>query len=590
MAVDVDLSSLIPEGLPDGRDGVREGFEIGAKLERAPSMYLEEKGFRSELDYRLHAREHGIASTCMNLGLATWAETRDAMGLIYEDALSRGVRPPDRFNLLAERRMGLPKHLRAEAPQETGPVLWSEQDWWELTHTVPIQPEAADNCIGGPGSLDNVIDALSVGVTYVGTFSQNTWRWPYWDDEIAQTMSFLKSVGVLAAHRNEGVCFDTYLEDGYPGVFHDYASYVGWAMLERFIARDLCGAEFSVSWGGLTTDPVMKSAMTLALNDINERVPCAFVQGDTIGNRSDIESNFAVMSTDVLFMKLVDRHYKLGSAPIAVPVTETQRIPTWQEISTVQTVSRRLDDYVDIVEPTIDWSRIERLRDRLVDGGRRFYENAVKGLRDAGIDTDDPARVLFVLRRLGAHGCEELFGAGEADPAYPGGRRPIMQTNLVAATMDERQRLMETLSVREADPRLRGRKVVVSSTDVHEFAEFLLVSTLEAVGGDVVDFGINRDPEDIVKVALETNAEAVVVTTHNGVARSFATKLLEELDRAGIGDTDVYMGGVLNEDIDGSDIPVDVRADLAKIGVSTPVGIEDLINEIGERDRQAAPA
>ena len=101
--------------------------------------------------------------------------------------------------------------------------------------------------------------------------------------------------------------------------------------------------------------------MTLALNDINERVPCAFVQGDTIGNRPDIESNFAVMGTDVLFMKLVDRHYKLGSAPIAVPVTETQRIPTWQEISTVQTVSRRLDDYVELVEPTIDWSGIERV-------------------------------------------------------------------------------------------------------------------------------------------------------------------------------------------------------------------------------------
>jgi methylmalonyl-CoA mutase cobalamin-binding subunit len=361
-------------------------------------------------------------------------------------------------------------------------------------------------------------------------------------------------------------------------------------MLERFVTRELCGAEFSISWGGLTTDPITKSAMTLALNDINERVPCAFVQGDTIGNRADIESNFAVMSTDVLFMKLVDHHYQLGSAPIAVPVTETQRIPTWQEISTVQTVSRRLEDYARTLEPTIDWSHIEGVRDRLVHGGRRFYQNAIRGLSEAGIDMDDPARVLFVLRRLGAHGCEELFGAGEIDPSYPGGRRPIMQTDLVGKTMDERERLMETLSVREADPRLRGRKVVVSSTDVHEFAEFLLVSTLEAVGSDVVDFGINRDQEDIVKVALETNAEAVVVTTHNGVARSFAAKLREELDRAGIGHTHVYMGGVLNEDIDGSDIPVDVRDDLAKMGVRTPSDIEDLINEIGERDRQPAPA
>src|SRR5207245_7933551 len=139
-------------------------------------------------------------------------------------------------------------------------------------HTVPIQPEAADNMIGGPGSLDNVLDALHVGITTIGVFSQYTWRWPYWDDEVAQTMAFLKAVGVLSAFREEGVCFDTYLEDGYPGVFHDYANYVGWAMLERWIARELIGAEFSISWGGLTSDPITKSAMPLELDAVNEHV------------------------------------------------------------------------------------------------------------------------------------------------------------------------------------------------------------------------------------------------------------------------------------------------------------------------------
>ena len=159
------------------------------------------------------------------------------MGLIYEDALSRGVRPPDRFNLLAERRMGLPKELRAQAPQETGPVLWTDRHWWEMTHTVPIQPEAADNMIGGPGSVDNVVNALQVGITCIGVLSQYSWRWPYWDDETAQLMAVLKAGGVLASLRDQGVVFDSYLEDGYPGVFHDYASYVGWAMLERYVSE-----------------------------------------------------------------------------------------------------------------------------------------------------------------------------------------------------------------------------------------------------------------------------------------------------------------------------------------------------------------
>ena len=56
---------------------------------------------------------------------------------------------------------------------------------------------------------------------------------------------------------------------------------------------------------------------------------------------------------------------------------------------------------------------------------------------------------------------------------------------------------------------------------MHEFAKFLLASALSAVGAEVIDFGINRDPEDIVKAVIETDADAVVITTHNGVARSF---------------------------------------------------------------------
>ena len=68
----------------------------------------------------------------------------------------------------------------------------------------------------------------------------------------------------------------------------------------------------------------------------------------------------------------------------------------------------------------------------------------------------------------------------------------------------------------ERPPRL------VASTDVHEMASFILESALSAAGAQVTNCGISCDPEDIVKVMVETDAESVVVTTHNGVARSFA--------------------------------------------------------------------
>ncbi len=582
--LDVDLSALLPADLPDGREAVAEGKAMAAGLERGRSLFCEEKGVGSEREWRERARAEGIPCTCMNVGLATWADTREALGLIYEDALSRGVRPPDRFNLIAERRQGLPKDRRAAAPQETGPVMMSERDWWELAHTVPIQPEAADNNVGSPASVENARDALLAGITSIGVLSQHSWRWPYWDDEVGQTMVTLQGAGLLAAFRDDGVVFDSYLEDGYPGVFHDYANYIGWAMVERYLSEELIGAAYSPSWGGLTQSPIVKSAVTLALEAVNhDRVPFLYTQGDTIGNTADFDANMAVLNTDVLFMKMVDMRYRLGTAPIAVPVTETERIPSWEEVATVQTISRRLDDYVPLVEPVIDWAQIEAIRDRLVAGGRRFYEAAIHGLSAAGIDVRDPAQVLVVLKRLGSTRCEELFGAGEPDPEFPRGRRPVLETDLVRSTMEERERLLAELRDRREEEAIRGMKVLVTSTDVHEFAPFLLASTLAAVGTEVIDFGINRDPEDIVKAVIETDADAIAISTHNGVARSFGRLLMSELAAAGAGEVPVFMGGVLNEDVDGSEIPRDVSADLNATGIQTPGTIDRLVEALIER-------
>jgi methylmalonyl-CoA mutase cobalamin-binding domain/chain len=589
--IDVDLSALLPPDLPDGREAVEEGRAMASGLERGRSLYCEEKGVGSEREWRERARQEGIPCTCMNIGLATWGDTREALGLIYEDALSRGVRPPDRFNLIAERRMGLPKDKRAEAPQETGPVMMTEQDWWELAHTVPIQPEAADNTIGGPGSVENALDALRAGITTIWVLSQYSWRWPYYDDDVNQTMAVLQAAGLLAAFKDDGVVFDSYLEDGYPGVFHDYANYIGWAMVERYISEELIGAAYSPSWGGLTENPVIKSAVTLALDVVNpDRVPLSYVQGDTIGNTTDFDANMAVLNTDLLFTKMVDSRYKLGAAPIAVPVTETERIPSWQEVATVQTISRRLEDYVPLVASVVEWGRIEAMRDELVRGGKAFFGAAIGGLAGAGIDVRDPAQLLLVLKRLGSTRCEELFGAGDPDPGFPRGRRPVLETDLVKNTMEERERLLAELRARGEEESIRGMKVLVTSTDVHEFAEFLLTSALEAAGTNVIDFGINRDPEDIVKAVIETDADAVVITTHNGVARSFGQRLVEEMRAAGQGGLPVFMGGVLNEDVDGSDIPIDVSADLNATGIETPGTIDRLIEALIDRRADGVPA
>jgi len=78
--IDVDLSALLPADLPDGREAVEEGREMAKGLERARSLYCEEKGVGSEREWRERARAQGIPCTCMNVGLATWADTREALG------------------------------------------------------------------------------------------------------------------------------------------------------------------------------------------------------------------------------------------------------------------------------------------------------------------------------------------------------------------------------------------------------------------------------------------------------------------------------------------------------------------------------
>jgi methylmalonyl-CoA mutase cobalamin-binding subunit len=582
----IDFRSLLPSDLPSGIELAREGRERGRGVERPRSLFLEERGMPSERAWREHARGEHILCTTVNVGLATWRDTREALVTIYEDALSRGIRPPDHYTLLAERRMGLPEAMRATAPSETGPMLWTEQDWWELTHTVPIQPGTEDNIIGGPGSLENALRALAVGVTHVGVLSQYFWRWPYWDDDVAQTAAVVSAAGALAAWRDEGVCFASYLDDGPPGVFHDYANLVGWGMLEHYVTSELIGCAYARTWGGLTHDPIVKSSVTVALSKTDpERVPPSFINGDTIGNTADIEGNAVVASTDLLFMKLVDYRYQLGAAPVAVPLTETQRIPSVDEIAMVHAMNRRLEEYLPSVVRGIDWTVIEAQADRLVDGAKRFFRSALEGLRLGNIDVRDPLQMLLVLKQLGAERCEDLFGAGAPNPDLPRGREPVLQTDLLRNTLAQRDSVLQSLR-ETAGTKLNGRRVVVASTDVHEMASFILHNSLAEAGAQVTNCGISCDPEDIVKVMIETDAESVVITTHNGVARSFATTLRSAMAEEQLADRAVFMGGVLNEDLEGSPTPVDVHDDLAKLGIGMPRDIVELVKAIAEREHR----
>jgi methylmalonyl-CoA mutase cobalamin-binding subunit len=546
------------------------------------TAFLDHEQVASERAYRERGRDNGQIFVACNIGMNTWPDTADALRRIERECIRRGVRPPDHFQFIPQRRMGLPKDLRADAPSETGPMLWNDADWLEWATVVPsMQPEAGDNMIGSPASVVNAIDALRAGSTYVGCLSQFWWRWPYFDDDVAQITEVVRACSLVGGCTARGVVLDTYLEDGIAGTFMDYASVVGWSLVERWIAR-LMGAKLSVSWGGLTSDPRTKSIVTIAIEKLNpERIPAAFMQGDTISYSDDVDRNAALCSQDVLYMMLVQQRYRTGACALPVPLTEHQRVPSWDEIAQVQVLAREIERRLPSLAQTIDWPGLEREADLLAAASRRFYRRVRAGLSAAGVGLDDPFAVLLALRRLTPARIEELWGIGRLDLRLPRGRKPYMATELLARTIAERDDRSRE-SAAQGSNRLRGLKVVVVSTDVHEMAKTVLLGLLAGQGAEILDGGLNKDPEDIRDLLLVGGADAVVVTTHNGVAWSFGSALHELLERSAV-TAPIFMGGVLNENLAGQPTPIDVTDRLNGIGIATPATPTALVDELALR-------
>jgi methylaspartate mutase S subunit len=81
--------------------------------------------------------------------------------------------------------------------------------------------------------------------------------------------------------------------------------------------------------------------------------------------------------------------------------------------------------------------------------------------------------------------------------------------------------------------------------DAHVIGTKVLSRALKDAGFNVVELGIQVPPEEFIKVAQETNADAILMSSLYGMAeldlRGFKEKCLE----AGLGDLILYIGGNL---------------------------------------------
>lgn len=461
-------------------------------------------------------------------------------------------------------------------------MLETAAQWHAVSHVVPIQPHLGDFMIGSPCSVRNTRHALMAGVNYIGNMSQFNWKYPGWPgDDVEQMAEMVKALGMMAAKAEQGAMVHSYLDDGYPAQFKDFCSYIGWAMFERHIVNDCAGARISVSYGGLTHHPLTKAAMILALERIKPDNTCnAFYHSTTTSYASEIDLNFGALALDDLYIMLAGVASGSYAATISVPVTEPLRIPSWEEIVQAQTIAKRVATDSERLRETIDWSHVEKLADNLVTGGQRFYENLLQGLDDHGVDTEDPLQLLVAVRRMGAVEIENRFGVGARPTLDTELYGPVIATDTHGDFIRRRKGIREALA-KETPPANRNVRLIVGSTDIHEYALFLLIDALEALGIEAIVAGTSVDPEEFADLALEADADAILVSTHNGMALTYAQALRNAVNKRNL-TVRIAMGGTLNQDVEGESTPVNVHAELRQLGVLVCEQVTDVLDVISE--------
>jgi methylmalonyl-CoA mutase C-terminal domain/subunit len=113
--------------------------------------------------------------------------------------------------------------------------------------------------------------------------------------------------------------------------------------------------------------------------------------------------------------------------------------------------------------------------------------------------------------------------------------------------------------------------------DGHDTGAKVVAHTLKDAGMEVIYTGLHRSIEDIVKTALEEDADVIGLSIYSGAHLPLSKKLMDELRDKGISDKIVLIGGNIPQR--------DIKA-LTDYGVSSvfPTGarLEDIVKFIKE--------
>ncbi len=563
------LQSILKTPLPDFNQIVSEGRAIAENLTIGHSLFCQKMGVRSEQAYKTDRMQDGALMYHAHIGLGSWEETVLALHHLYNHAESENF-IIDRAGLCLDRRMSLPLNAREGGPAETGPML-SQSNWPDVGKVVPIQPHMGDFMIGFPASTINTVHALNAGVTTIGNLSQYfAHQAPMWNDPIATAVETTKAIAILGKKRSDGVMLHSYLEDGFGALFFDCVTIAGWALLEKYIVETLLGTKLAHCIGGLTSDPIKRVGWVFALNRIHdEECVGSMIYGDTISFTQNFSHNWGVVGEYLLWDILAQLECPTGHAVHPLPITEAVRIPSMEEIAEIHTFGRQVEQTARRLHPHIEFTAAYQFADEVVEGGRVVFTNALAGLQEAGVDIQNPLQLLFVLKQLGPTAFEAQFGMGEWDESLQR-RRAKIPTDIFTQSLSAIKTFAPQFRDAKMQTAVKHQRLLLASTDVHEHAIFVLHELLGQAGATVINIGAEQSALAVAKYAEQHEVDAILISTHNGMAIDYAKQLTSALNQRGV-NAPILMGGVLNQKVENVALPIDATPQLQALGIHTAV-------------------
>jgi len=575
------IEGLKPAGHLDGRELLKEGMEMGRSIQSGKSRFIRESGYKSLLEYKKEIRKEGRIYWNILMGLATLEEQVEATKKLYEFSQRTGL-IVDSIQPIASGVIALPKEYREKAPSTTSFIMDGYEDYKAQVEAAPIEVTFNDYHLASPSGLETTINAIKAGATLIGEFSQIIWNYPGYDDNLTRFSNMIRSLGIIASKHDEDVMVKTYLDDGYAGYFIDCSSYIGYAMLEHYICTTLCGARYMIAYGGLLSEGHTRTAIAMALHkalSTDEQPALHYINSSTnLQWEHDTHGNYGISVQELLMTILAERKYKMGLGVNPVSITEKIAVPTLQELVNIFAAGKRVEEKAPEWDELMDFSKLEAMRDVMVEQGKLFFSNALNGFLAAGIDINDPLEMILVLSRFNPLKFEQAFhsttcneGMAEIKPFYP----TVLGRQTVQIREDEIAKLYKN-GLKDA---LEGKKIVLASGDAHTYGLLLVEGVLSAVGAKVVNGGVDMDAVDALDLADEEGVNIVGISCHNGQALDYGRQLIDIAKNKGK-EYFVFMGGVLNAILPGKSEPVDISDRLQTMGIFAQNDLEQLVRRL----------